>query len=137
MSADQNKALASWFLLESFNKGDLEVVDRVFARDHRLHSPANVVEIAEGIEPVKVMVQDYFDVAGEGAAAECTVLKQIAEGEWVSTYYSLEAVNLTSGGPAHDKYSGVMISRFADGEIRESFVVAQEVEPEEEKKVFN
>ena len=137
MSADQNRALASWFLLESFNKRDLEVVDGIFARNHRLHSPANDLEAAEGIEPVKMMVQDYFDAAGEGAAVRCSVLKQIAEGEWVSTFYSLEAVNLTSGGPAHDQYRGVMISRFADGAIQESFVVAQEVFPEEEKKVFN
>lgn len=138
MAADQNKAMASWFLLEAFNKRDLEVIDGIFARDHLLHSPANETETAEGIEPVKAMVQDYFDAAGEGAATRCTVLKQIAEGgEWVSTYYSLEAVNLTSGGPAHDQYRGVMISRFADGEIQESFVVAQEIYPEEEKKVFN
>jgi hypothetical protein len=137
MSADQNKAMISWFLLEGFNKRDLEVVDRIFALDHHLHSPASGVEIAEGIGPVKEMIEDYFDLAGEGAAVKCSVLKQIAEGDWVSTYYSLEAVNLTSGGPTDDAYWGVITSRFADGTIQESFVVAQEAFPEEEKKVFN
>ena len=137
MSMDQNKALVSWFLLESFNKRDLEVVDKVFAPDHRLHSPANGAETEEGLGPVKVMIRDYFEIAGEGAAVRCTILKQIAEGEWVSTYYTLEAVNLTSGGPANDTYRGVIISRFGDGAIQESFVVAQELYPEEEKRVFN
>ncbi len=137
MSVDQNKALVSWFLLESFNKRDLEVVEKVFSPDHRLHSPANEAEIAEGIEQVKVMIRDYFEIAGEGAAVRCTVLKQIAEGEWVSTYYTLEAVNLTSGGPANDVYRGVIISRFGDGTIQESFVVAQELYPKEERKYFN
>ena len=137
MSMDQNKALVSWFLLESFSKRDLEVVDKVFAPDHRLHSPANGAETEEGLGPVKVMIRDYFEIAGEGAAVRCTILKQIAEAEWVSTYYTLEAVNLTSGGPANDAYRGVIISRFGDGTIQESFVVAQELYPEEEKKVFN
>ena len=137
MSMDQNKALVSWFLLESFSKRDLEVVDKVFAPDHRLHSPATGAETEEGLGPVKVMIRDYFEIAGEGAAVRCTILKQIAEGEWVSTYYTLEAVNLTSGGPANDTYRGVIISRFGDGAIQESFVVAQELYPEEEKKVFN
>ena len=38
------------------------------------------MEIAEGIGPVKEMIEDYFDIVGEGAAVKCTVLKQIAEG---------------------------------------------------------
>jgi predicted SnoaL-like aldol condensation-catalyzing enzyme len=138
MSVDQNKSLVSWFLLESFNKRDLEVVDRVFAPDHRLHSPANETETVEGIEAVKEMIRDYFGIVGEGAAVGCTVLRQIAEGEWVSTYYALEAVNLTSGGPVNGAYRAALISRFADGTIQESFVVAQEADPgEERKKVFN
>ena len=137
MSTDQNKALVSWFLLECFNKRDLEVMDGVFAPDHRLYSPANYGDIAEGIEPIREMVQVYFDEAGEGAAIRCTVLKQIAEGAWVSTYYSLEAVNLTSGGPANNQYRGVIICCFDDGTIQESFVVAQELYPSEEKRVFN
>ena len=137
MSEDQNKALVSWFLLESFNTRDLEAVDKVFASDHRLHSPVLETEIVEGMEAIKQMFKDYFASLEEGVATRCTILKQIAEGEWVSTYYKLEAVNLTSGGPSNEAYRGVIISRFADGKIQESFVVAQEVTPDERKKVFN
>ena len=137
MSVDQNKALVSWFLLESFNRRDLEVVDRVFTSNHRLHSPALETEVVEGVAAIKEMIEDYFASLGEGVAARCTILKQIAEEEWVSTYYALEAVNLTSGGPSNDAYRGVIISSIVEGKIRESFVVAQEITSDERKVVFN
>jgi SnoaL-like domain len=138
MSVDQHKSLVGWFLMEGFNERNLEVVDRVFASDHRLHSPSNQSQPVEGIEAVKEMVLGYFGIVGEGAAIRCTVLKQIGEGEWVSTYYSLEAVNLTSGGPVDGAYRGVVVSRFSEDKIQESFVVAQEAYPPEERKnVFN
>jgi predicted SnoaL-like aldol condensation-catalyzing enzyme len=137
VSVDQNKALVSWFLLESFNRRDLEVADKVFTSNHRLHSPALETEVVEGVEAITEMIEDYFASLGEGVAARCTILKQIAEEEWVSTYYALESVNLTSGGPSNEAYRGVIISSFAEGKIQESFVVAQEITPEERKVVFN
>lgn len=137
MSVDHNKALVSWFLLECFNRRDLEVVDKIFDSDHRLHSPAIESGAVEGPEAVKAMIKDYLDSLGEGAAVRCAILKQIAEGDWVSTYYMLEDVNLTSEGSSNNAYRGVIISRFADGTVQESFVVAQEVYPDEDKKVFN
>jgi hypothetical protein len=137
MSVDNNKSLISWFLLESFNRRDLKVVDKVFSSDHRLHSPAIETGVEEGPEAIKAMIRDYLGDLEEDAAVRCAILKQIAEGDWVSTYYTLEDVNVTPEGSSNNAYRGVIISRFADGMVQESFVVAQEVYPEERKKVFN
>jgi hypothetical protein len=137
MSVDNNKSLISWFLLESFNRRDLKVVDKVFSSDHRLHSPAIETGVEEGPEAIKAMIRDYLGDLEEDAAVRCAILKQIAEGDWVSTYYALEDVNVTPEGSSNNAYRGVIISRFADGMVQESFVVAQEVYPEERKKVFN
>ncbi len=137
MSVDSNKSLISWFLLESFNRRDLKVVDKVFSSDHRLHSPAIETGVEEGPEAIKAMIRDYLGDLEEDAAVRCAILKQIAEGDWVSTYYTLEDVNVTPEGSSNNAYRGVIISRFADGMVQESFVVAQEVYPEERKKVFN
>jgi hypothetical protein len=63
--------------------------------------------------------------------------KQVAEGEWVTTYYTLNTTDYGPGGPRNEAYWGVIISCIADGTIQESFVVAQEVSPAERKKVFN
>jgi hypothetical protein len=137
MSVDNNKSLISWFLLESFNRRDLKVIDKVFSSDHRLHSPAIETGVEEGPEAIKAMIRDYLGDLEEDAAVRCAILKQIAEGDWVSTYYTLEDVNVTPEGSSNNAYRGVIISRFADGMVQESFVVAQEVYPEERKKVFN
>ena len=137
MSVDNNKSLISWFLLESFNRRDLKVVDKVFSSDHRLHSPAIETSVEEGPEAIKAMIRDYLGDLEEDAAVRCAILKQIAEGDWVSTYYTLEDVNVTPEGSSNNAYRGVIISRFADDMVQESFVVAQEVYPEERKKVFN
>lgn len=137
MSVDNNKSLISWFLLESFNRRDLKVVDKVFSSDHRLHSPALETGVEEGPEAIKAMIRDYLGDLEEDAAVRCAILKQIAEGDWVSTYYTLEDVTVTPEGSSNNAYRGVIISRFADGMVQESFVVAQEVYPEERKKVFN
>ena len=137
MSLDHNKALVSWFLLDSFNQRNVEVVDEVFASDHHLHSPALETGTVEGTEAIKRMIHDYLDDVEEGARVTCTIQKQIAEGEWVTTYYTLETTNYTSEGPRNEAYWGVMISCIAHNTIQESYVVAQEVSPEERKKVFN
>jgi predicted SnoaL-like aldol condensation-catalyzing enzyme len=137
MSVDHNKSLVSWFLLESFNGRDLEVADKVFASDHRLHSTAIETGVVEGPEAIKAMIKDYLDSLEAGAAVRCAILKQIGEGDWVSTYYTLEDINVTPEGSSNNAYRGVIISRFADGKIQESFVVAQEVYPDTDKKVFN
>ena len=116
MSVEDNKAVVRSFLEEGFNQRDLTVVDRVFAPEHKLTSPETGTEAVEGVEVIKEALQDYYE---NGTGAPCTILKQIAEGEWVATSYAL--------GEGQAEHMGVLMCRLINGRIEETFVVAREV----------
>ncbi|MDQ3499073.1 MAG: hypothetical protein M3514_16535 [Actinomycetota bacterium] len=69
----------------------------------------------------------------DGGGVRCIIERQIAEGNWVATSYTL-----TQGGEDH---VGLMLSRVAGGKIRESRVVARNVSESDERgtarKAFN
>jgi steroid delta-isomerase-like uncharacterized protein len=52
MSADDHKALFRRYFAEGANKGNLSVIDEVFAANYAHHDPANVDSIG-GVEDVK------------------------------------------------------------------------------------
>jgi hypothetical protein len=116
MSVEDNKAVVRSFLEEGFNRRDLTLVDRVFAPDHKLTSPETGTEAVEGIEVIKEALEDYYE---EGTGAPCTILNQIAEGEWVATSYAL--------GEGQAEHMGVLTCRLINSEIKETFVVARAV----------
>jgi predicted SnoaL-like aldol condensation-catalyzing enzyme len=132
MSSEDNKAVISGFLLEVFNQRNLATVDEVFAPDHALLSPETGTEKVVGrIEVIKRALKEYH---AEGPRARCTILNQIAEGDWIATSYTL--------GEEQAEHMGIMISHLDDGKIKETFVVAREVSsaPEEEwedRKIIN
>jgi hypothetical protein len=133
MSSEDNKAVISGFLREVFNQRNLAIVDEVFAPDHALLSPETGTEKVVGrTEVIKRALEDYYDA--EGPKARCTILNQIAEGDWIATSYTL--------GEEQAEHMGVMISYLVDGKIKETFVVAREVSsaPESDwvdRKIFN
>jgi SnoaL-like domain len=131
MSLDDYKAVISSFLQEVFNQRNLAIVDEVFAPDHTLLSPETGTGKVQGTEVIKRALEDYHKVE---SGARCTILDQIAEGDWIATSYTL--------GEEQAEHMGVMISHLVDGKIKETFVVAREVSsaPEgdwEDRKVFN
>jgi hypothetical protein len=137
MSSEDNKAVISGFLQEVFNQEvfnqrSLAIVDEVFAPDHALLSPETGTEKVVGrTEVIKRALEEYH---AEGSGAGCTILNQIAEGDWIATSYTL--------GEEQAEHMGVMISHLVDGKIKETFVVAREVSsaPEEEwedRKIIN
>jgi len=132
MSSEDNKAVISGFLQEVFNQRNLPIVDEVFAPDHALLSPETGTEKVVGrTEVIKEALDDYHK---KGSGAGCTILNQIAEGDWIATSYTL--------GEKQAEHMGVMISHLVDGKIKETFVVAREVssapEPEwVDRKIFN
>jgi hypothetical protein len=118
MSSEDNKAVISGFLREVFNQRNLAIVDEVFAPDHALLSPETGTEKVVGrTEVIKRALEDYYDA--EGPKARCTILNQIAEGDWIATSYTL--------GEEQAEHMGVMVSYLVDGKIKETFVVAREV----------
>jgi hypothetical protein len=132
MSLEDNKAVISGFLQEIFNQRNFAIVDEVFAPDHALLSPETGTGKVEGTEVIKRALQD-FDQA-EGAGARCTILNQIAEGDWIATSYTL--------GEEQAEHMGIMINHLVNGKIKETFVAAREVSsaPEEDwvdRKILN
>lgn len=116
MSVEDNKAVISRFLREIFNQRNLAIVDEVIAQDHALLSPETGAGEVEGTEVIKRAIENYHE---EGAGAKCTIRNQIAEGEWVSTSFTL--------GEEHAEHMGIITSRLVDGKIQESFIVARDV----------
>ena len=131
MYQEDGKRLIREFLLEGLGGGDTAVVDRVFAEEHVLRSPALGATELVGLDPLKDVINEFRSDGG----VDCDILEQIAEGDRIATGYTLSEEN--------KDHTGVMISLVAEGKIQSSLVVAGEVsEPEEEglqllRKVFN
>jgi hypothetical protein len=120
MSLEDNKAVISRFLQEGFSQLNLTLVDEVFASNHVLRTPLTGVGGVSGTEVIKRALEDYHE---QGTGARCTVLNQIAEGDWVATSYTL--------GKEQEEHMGVMFSRLVDRKIQETFVVARDVSESE------
>src|SRR5215212_10184910 len=116
MSLEDNKAVIRRFLQEGFNERNLTIVDEVFASDHVLRSPLTGMEGVSGTEVIKRALEDYYE---HGTGGRCTILNQIAEGDWVATSYTL--------GQEQEEHMGVMSNYLGDSKIQETFVVARDV----------
>jgi hypothetical protein len=121
MSLEDNKAVISRFLQEGFNQRNLTIVDKVFASNHILRSPLTGVEGVSGTEVIKRALKDYHEHSTGG---RCTILNQIAEGDWVATSYTL--------GEEQVEHMGVMSSRLVNRKIQETLVVARHVSASED-----
>jgi len=121
MPLEDNKTVISRFLQEGFNQRNLTIVDEVFASNHILRSPLTGVGGVSGTEVIKRALEDYHV---HGTGSRCTILNQIAEGDWGATSYTL--------GEEQEEHMGVMSSRLVDGKIQETFVVARDVVSESE-----
>jgi SnoaL-like domain len=122
MSLEDNKDVIRSFLEEGFNQRNLTVVDEVFASDHVLRSPLTGEGGVSGTAEIKRALEDYHNHA-QGTGARCTILNQIAEGDWVATSYRLRE--------AQEEHMGVMFSRLDDSKIQETLVVARDVSESE------
>jgi SnoaL-like protein len=116
MQAGSNKEVVSRYFLQGLGELNPDVIDEVFAPDHVLSSPEFGTDAAPGIQVIKDAIEGFRrDAAGVG----CTIHRQIEEGDWVATSYTL------SEGQAD--HMGIMLSRVVDGKIEESHVVAKSV----------
>ena len=77
MSADAHKALFRRYFAEGTNKGDLSVIDEVFAPDYVHHDPANLDSVG-GLDAVK-----HHIVALRGAFGDLqfTIDDEVADGD--------------------------------------------------------
>lgn len=113
MEIEDNKALVRRFFQEVFDdEQNLAVVDELFATDHVLRGPKLGTGEVIGTQEFKDELEHY-------AGATCIIDRQIAEGDWVTTSYTLKEEN--------QDHMGIMISRIADGKIQESFIIARSI----------
>lgn len=115
-----DKAVVSKFLLEGLGGLDPDVVDEVFDPDHALSSPEFGTQAITGTAIIKSAIEEFRREAGQ---IECTIERQIEEGEWVATSYTLTEPD--------DTHKGILFSRVVAGKITESVVVARTVSPED------
>ena len=116
MRSEDNKAVVRRFLLDALGELNAEVVDEVFAPDHVLSGPEFGTEEISGTEIIKDAIEQFREEVGE---VECTIQRQIEEGEWVATSYTLSE--------ERDVHMGILYSRVVAGNIQQSHVVARTV----------
>lgn len=117
-----NKAVVGQFFSQGLGELSPDVVDQVFAPEHRLSSPEFGIEPKIGTQIIKDIIEDFRNSVGD---LTCTIEGQIEEGDWVATSYTLRE--------EQDEHMGIMLSRIVDGKIQESHVVAKTVSgPQEE-----
>jgi hypothetical protein len=130
MQPDDGKTVVSRFLLEGIGGLNPEIVDEFVAPDHVLSSPEFGTQEITGTEIIKRAIEEFRQEVGQ---IECTIQRQIAEGEWVATSYTLSEAN--------DVHMGILSNRVVAGKITESFVVARTVSVAEvlisARKAFN
>ena len=130
MQPDGDKAVVKKFLLEGLGELNPAIVDEVFDPNHALSSPEFGTQVITGTRIIKSAIKEFRSEAGR---IECTIQRQIEEGEWVATSYTLSEEN--------DVHVGILFSRVVAGKITESLVVARTVSVAEARvtarKAFN
>jgi hypothetical protein len=130
MQTDGDKAVVAKFLLQGLGELNPEIVDEVFDPNHTLTSPEFGTQKIRGTEIIKSAIYEFRNEVGE---IECTIQRQIEEGEWVATSYTLSEAN--------EVHRGILFSRVVAGKITKSFVVARTVSVAEAlsraRKAFN
>jgi len=121
--SEQNKALVRRVVEEAWNRGNLEVVDEIFAPDFTLHN------LRPGQEPgiegykgrVSMMRAAFPDLV-------CDVQDLIAEADRIALRYTLrgrhegELAGISASGQ-HMSSDGMVFARFQDGVIVEGWQV--------------
>jgi steroid delta-isomerase-like uncharacterized protein len=123
MLTETNKALSRRFLEEVFNKGKLNVLDEIIAKDHVSTGPGTLPGLPTGPEGQKQLVTVYRNAYPD---VHFTIDEQIAEGAKVVTRWTGRGTHKGElfGIPATGKSStvtGIAVDRIANGKIAESW----------------
>jgi hypothetical protein len=116
MQAGSNKEVVSRYFLQGLGELNPDVIDEVFVPDHVLSSPEFGTDAAIGAQVMKDAIEGF---RRDADAVSCTIHRQIEEGDWVATSYTLSEEQAD--------HMGIMLSRVVDGKIEESHVVAKSV----------
>lgn len=120
--SQENKALIQHFVEESFNCGNLNVVDEVYAPSFTSHDPATTQE-ERSPEDTKQFVDTYRSAFPDGHAV---VEDLISEGDRVAyrwTYRGTHQGELVGISPTGKQVTitGITINRISGGKIEEEW----------------
>ncbi len=123
MPPEENKAVVRRFLEEVFSKGNLELVDELFAPNYVLHDPAVPGEV-RGPEGIKQYVDMYRSAYPD---TRFTVEDQIAEGDRVVTRWTGRGTHqgeLMGIPPTGQEVTvtGIEFDRVSGGKLEETWV---------------
>jgi len=124
MSTQDNKALSRQAIEEAWNKGNLSIIDQVYAPDFLGHDPGSPIGELRGREGARQYVSAYRTAFPD---AHITIEDQIAEGDKVVTRFTARGIQRGAlpGIPPTGKQAmvtGITIERFAGGKIVENWV---------------
>ena len=121
MSVQENKAISQRGIEETFNKGNLAVVDQIYASNHVNHNtapgfPNNLEGLKQFIGMYRAAFPDLYT----------RIDHQIGEGDKVVTHWTATGTHKGSlmGMPPTNKsvtITGITIERFVDGKIVETW----------------
>jgi steroid delta-isomerase-like uncharacterized protein len=122
MTTHDNKGIARFFTEEVFNKGNMEVVDKIIDAEFVHHDP-NTREFGKGPEAFKKLLQRYHNAFPD---LHITIEQQIMEGDLVVDRWKGEGTHqgeLMGMAPTGKKVSicGISIHRISNGKILETW----------------
>jgi steroid delta-isomerase-like uncharacterized protein len=125
MLTETNKTVARRLLEEVWNKGNLDALNEIIAKDHVSSGPGTLPGLPTGPEGTKQLVTVYRNAFPD---IHFTIDEQIAEGDKVVTRWTGHGTNKGEllGMPATGKsstVSGIAVDRILDGKIAESWGV--------------
>lgn len=121
MSTEENKALSRRVIEEGFVKGNMAIVEQVFAANHVNHdAPPGLPGGPEGIKQFVSIYRTAFP------DLQVVIDNQVAEGDKVATRWTSQGTNKGSllGMPPTGKratITGITIDRHAGGKIVETW----------------
>ena len=123
MLSETNKAVVRRFFEEVWNKGKLNVLDEIIAKDHVSSGPGSLPGLPTGPEGSKQFVTVYRNAFPD---VHFTIDDQLAEGDQVVTRWTGHGTHQGElvGIPATGKSStvtGITENRIVDGKIVESW----------------
>jgi len=120
MSADQNKTIYRQFIQGVFNKGRLDLIDKLLSESYVYHdAPPDTPNGREGIKQIVPMFRSAFP------DLEITIDDQVAEGDKVSSRTTMRGTHKGEifGIPPTGKsvaMTGMTMVRVSDGHLVES-----------------
>ena len=120
MSIESNKALVRRFYEEVWNRGNVEIADKIFAENYARHDlrPGNALPGPAGQKKIAADFRAAFP------DLRMTIDLIVAEGDMVAARWTTEGTNMGHWGDVpptdkHARFSGVNIFRIAQGKVVE------------------